>query len=284
MEQLFLEYGGAGRLTLADYVRFGGIKGAITAAVERALASADGNPAIAKDPTQRLKLLRRGIIPLLAGIDPETGNPRRRIARLSAIPAEAAPLIILLRDNKLLSTDRIVVRDGASERKETTIEPAHEALLRQWDNLRGWLEEDRVLLTTIEVVKRAAGEWIENQRGADWLNHSGSRLEYAERAIARDDLTPDLPAYAREYIRQCRARDDKDRRDKQEQLERERAEQERRAKDAEALAAAEAKRAQDAEALAAIETKRAAANRRALMAAGVGLAVVLVLAFSAGVQ
>jgi len=284
MEQLYLEYGGTGRLTLADYARFGGIKGAITAAVDRALKSADGNPGIPKNAAERLKLLRRGIIPLLAGIDPETGNPRRRIARLSAIPAEAAPLILLLRDNKLLSTDRVVVRDSAGERNEATIEPAHEALLRQWDDLRGWLEEDRVLLTTIEVVTRAAGEWVENHRSADWLNHSGSRLEYAERAIARDDLTPDLPAHARDYIRQCRARDEKDRRDKQQQLERERAEQERRAKDAEALAAAEAKRAQDAEALVAIETRRAAANRRALMAAGVGLVVVLVLAVAAGLQ
>jgi TIR domain len=282
MEQLYLEYGGDGDLTLADYISFGGIKGAIAVAVDRALASADRNPAITKDPAERLKLLRRGMIPLLAGVDAETGNPRRRIAKLSAVPAEAVPLILLLRDNKLLSTDRIVVRDGGDERKETTIEPAHEALLRQWDNLRGWLEADRALLTTIETVKHAAAEWMENHRSADWLNHSGTRLEYAESAIRREDLTADLPAQARDYIRECRARDETEQREKQERLERERAAQERRAKDAEALAAAETKRAADAETLAAVETRRAVANRRALIGAGVGLVVVMVLAVAAG--
>jgi tetratricopeptide (TPR) repeat protein len=270
MEQLFLEYGGSGKLTLADYVRFGGIKGAITAAVRRALALAERDPAIVKDASERLRLLRRGIIPLLAGIDPETGLPRRRIAKLKDIPAEAASLVLLLRDNKLLSTDRAVVHEDGRDRYETTIEPAHEALLRQWDDLRSWLEEDRVLLTAIEVVKRAAKDWFDNGCSEDWLDHTGSRLDYAERAIAREDLVPDFPPYARDYVVACRARDERDEREERERLARERAEQERRAKDAEALAAAEAKRATAAK-------KAADANRRMFMAAVAGLVVVAAL-------
>jgi hypothetical protein len=39
--------------------------------VERALKAADADP----------KLLKRGLIPWLAGIDPDTSSPRRRIAR-----------------------------------------------------------------------------------------------------------------------------------------------------------------------------------------------------------
>ena len=89
LERLYLEYGGGRRLTLADYVSLGRIKGGIEAAVEQALESADADGTVPKDREARLALLHRGLIPWLAVIDPETGNPRRRVARVSEIPAEA---------------------------------------------------------------------------------------------------------------------------------------------------------------------------------------------------
>jgi len=57
------------------------------------LTAADADPRIPRDRIARLALLRRGFIPWLAGIDPESGGPRRRVARMSEIPAEARPLI-----------------------------------------------------------------------------------------------------------------------------------------------------------------------------------------------
>ena len=116
--------------------QLGGIKGSIEAAVERALAAADADPTIPRERAARLALLRRGLIPWLAGIDPETQAPRRRVARMSEIPAEARPLIRHLVAQRLLATD---VAKGTGE---ATIEPAHEALLRQWGLLHGWLEDD----------------------------------------------------------------------------------------------------------------------------------------------
>ncbi len=126
LERLYTEHGGDGDLTVAEYQQLGGIKGSIEAAVERALTAAAGNAAIPKDRHARLALLRRGLIPWLAGLDPDTGTPHRRVARLSEIPDEARPLIELLVDQRLLATD------VDEETGETTIEPAHEALLRQW--------------------------------------------------------------------------------------------------------------------------------------------------------
>ncbi len=128
LERLYLEHGTQGRLTLAKYRSLGGIKGSIEAAVERALKAADADPAIPKDPGARLALLRRGLIPWLAGIDPETGAPRRRVARQSEIPAECRPLIQNLVEQRLLTTDL------AKQTGELTVEPAHEALLRQWSS------------------------------------------------------------------------------------------------------------------------------------------------------
>jgi len=261
LEQLYTEYGGAGTLKLADYGAFGGIRGAIEAAVNRALKAADADPCIPHDREARLVLLRRGLIPWLAGIDPETGSPRRRVARLADIPAEAEPLIQLLVEQRLLATDRITVREGEKEKTEVTIEPAHESLLRQWGLLRGWLEEDFGALTTLEGVKRAAHDWAANGRHADWLNHVGSRLEDAERAAARNDLAADLTSDARDYLHQCRAQEEASKRERLERLEREREEQERRVRDAEALAVA---------------------NRRTAKRTGIGLVAALVLAGLAG--
>jgi tetratricopeptide (TPR) repeat protein len=221
------------------------------------------DPRIPQDREARLTLLRRGLIPWLAGIDPETGSPRRRVARLADIPSEAAPLIELLVEQRLLATDRMTLREGDSERKEITIEPAHEALLRQWGLLRGWLEEDFAALTTLEGVKRAARDWAANGRREDWLNHTGARLEDAEKIVAREDLAGDLSADARDYLRQCREREQAIERERLDRLKRERAEQERQLRDAQVLAAA---------------------NRRIARRTGIGLAAALVLAALAGWQ
>ncbi|HEX3913005.1 MAG TPA: SUMF1/EgtB/PvdO family nonheme iron enzyme, partial [Steroidobacteraceae bacterium] len=198
LERLYVEHGGDGDLTLAEYRSLGGIRGSIEAAVERAFKAADTDPAIPKDRLARLALLRRGLIPWLAGFDPETGAPRRRVAPMSEIPAEARPLIQHLVEQRLLATD--VTKDGG----ETTIEPAHEALLRQWGLLQGWMAEDAGLLAVLEGVKRASRDWAANNRHAAWLTHATDRLAAAERLTARTDLAANLEPTDRDYLAACR--------------------------------------------------------------------------------
>jgi formylglycine-generating enzyme required for sulfatase activity len=209
LERLFLEYGGRGRLTLADYERLGRIKGSIEAAAERAFRSADANPRIPNDRVARLALLRRSLIPWLAGIDPYSGLPRRRVARLSEIPAEARPLIQHFVGQRLLSTD--VAKDG-----ETTIEPAHEALLRQWSLLHSWLEEDAGCLSVLEGVKRASSDWATNGKQAAWLVHASGRLEEAERLQGRPDLAAHLEPRDWEYLGACKDHEHEERRRREE--------------------------------------------------------------------
>ena len=198
LERLYDEYHAGGALKLDHYETLGRVKGSIEAAVERALRAADADPSIPKDRPARFALLRRGLIPWLAGIEPETGAPRRRVARLSEIPAETRPLINQLVEQRLLATD------VAADTGETTIEPAHEALLRQWSLLQGWLTEDAALLSVLDGVKRAAKEWSEGGRGAGWLNHAGARLEAAEQLGARPDLAGLLSPVDRDYLTACR--------------------------------------------------------------------------------
>jgi formylglycine-generating enzyme required for sulfatase activity len=159
---------------------------------------ADADSAIPKDAAARLALLRRGMIPWLAGIDPDTGAPRRRVARLTEIPAASRPLIHNLVEQRLLTTD--VAKDSG----ETTIEPAHEALLRQWSLLNGWLAEDAALLAVLEGIKRAARDWEAHARNATWLAHTTDRLVAAERLGGRPDLAASLDPRDYEYLAACR--------------------------------------------------------------------------------
>jgi hypothetical protein len=199
LERLYGEYGAIGHLKLERYEKLGRLRGSIEAAVERAFRAADADPKVPKDKQARLALLRRGLIPWLAGIDPDTGAPRRRVARLSEIPAEARPLIELLIEQRLLSTD------VAKDTKQRTIEPTHEALLRQWGSLQGWLKEDAPLLTLLDGIKRAARDWAANGRQLAWLAHAAGRLVAAERLQERSDLAANFERMDREYLDACQA-------------------------------------------------------------------------------
>jgi hypothetical protein len=198
LERLYGEFHAGGQLKLEHYSQLGGVKGSIEKAVERAFNAADADPKVPKNRDARLALLRRGLIPWLAGIDPDTGEPRRRVARLSEIPAETRPLIGHLVDQHLLSTD--IAKDTG----EKTIEPAHEALLRQWGLLEGWLTEDGELLSIMDGVKRASRDWAANGRDAAWLIHSGGRLDAAERLCERRDLAANFKPTDTDYLTACK--------------------------------------------------------------------------------
>jgi formylglycine-generating enzyme required for sulfatase activity len=199
LERLYTEYHAGGNLKLEHYNALGRVQGSIEAAVERAFNAANSDPKIPRDRDARLAILRRGLIPWLAGIDPDTGAPRRRVARFSEIPAEARPLIDHLVEQRLLSID-IAENTG-----ETTIEPTHEALLRQWGLLQGWLKEDAGLLTVLDGIKRASRDWAANNKAQSWLSHSAERLQVANRLTERPDLSANLEPTDKEYLDACRA-------------------------------------------------------------------------------
>ena len=82
---------------------------------------------------------------------------------------------------------RLLATDVNKETGEATIEPAHEALLRQWGVLDGWLTEDAGLLGVLEGIKRASRDWAANNRNRAWLAHQTDRLAAAERLSMRPD-------------------------------------------------------------------------------------------------
>jgi hypothetical protein len=101
VDALLADIESGGHLKLVHYDELGRVKGSIEAALERALKVADADPAVPKDRVARLDLLRRGLIPWLAGIDSDTrrtapsrrpavGNPSQSLGELSETSTEDA--------------------------------------------------------------------------------------------------------------------------------------------------------------------------------------------------
>jgi WD40 repeat protein len=197
LERLWADYGGDGDIRLDEYEAMGGICGAIDAVVNQMLQMCLKDPRLPRDEVELLALLRRGLIPWLAGIDPETQAPRRRAARICEIPPEARSIILHMVEQRLLSMD-------TNQEGETTVEPVHEALLRQWGLLKGWLQEDFATLMTLESVQRATRDWEANGRDVKWLVHQSGRLEDAETMKLRGDMATALTANDLAYLASCR--------------------------------------------------------------------------------
>ena len=91
----------------------------------------------------------------------------------------------------------------SKETGEVTVEPVHEALLRQWGLLQGWLTEDLGLLSVLDGVKRASRDWAANRKNAAWHTHSGERLKVAQCLRERSDLSGNLEPTDWDYLTAC---------------------------------------------------------------------------------
>ena len=245
LERLFIEHGGDGKLSLEDYEGLGGVRGSIEAAIEAAFADPGRTPAVPADSAARERLLRAGFIPWLARVDPDTEEPKRRVARWDEIPPEAGPLLERLVEQRLLVRDR---RKLEGQQDAVVIEVAHEALLRTWPTLTRWLDEDAQGLKLLEAVQRAANEWSKDAGVTNrepWLEHTGERLIAAEALKQRRDFSGLLGETGRSYLDACRARDERLRREKDERDEAERLAQQRELDQAKALAETQRQRADE---------------------------------------
>ena len=155
-------------LTIADYREAGGVRGAIASTADVLVGDLDADGQ---------RLIRSLFVELAELTD--NGEPaRRRVARaaiadlIGATPAVAEAVLRPAVDA------RLVVSDGEH------VQIAHEALLREWPRLRGWLEEDRERIRFRRTVADQAAEWDDaGRRDADLLG--GGRLEACPRRSRR---------------------------------------------------------------------------------------------------
>jgi WD40 repeat protein len=251
LARLFEDYAGDGTLTLPDYRAMGGMRSVVQSEID-GLLSRDGERRDAE-----LRLLRSAFVPWLATVNPDSDQPVRRVARWNDLPLESRPLLGGFVARRLLVTD---TREG-----EVVVEVALESLLRQWDELAGWLADEREDLKEADYLERSATAWEENDRDAAWLLE-GTRLAEAESLTAKAGFRDRL-AHVSDFVLASRRRE----------LDRTEAETQRRA--AELQAAKD--RQEAAEALAAAETtarEKAQAYATVLRRRSLVLRIVLVVA------
>jgi WD40 repeat protein/DNA-binding SARP family transcriptional activator len=207
------------RLTLAAYHEMDGVLGALGRRAEEIYQSLDRAE---QDMTRQLFLR---LVTLGEGVE----DTRRRALRseLEALQPAAetdtgdslstTPLDSVL---EVFGRYRLLTFDRDPSTRGPTIEVAHEALLRKWDRLRGWLNESRDDLRQERAVAGAAEDWEQHNRDESFLLR-GARLEQVEewRATSKLIKTP----LEQEFISQSLYQ-----RDKEQQAETERKERERR--------------------------------------------------------
>jgi DNA-binding SARP family transcriptional activator len=143
-------------LTLAGYRETGGVHGAVARLAERAWLTLGPD----EQAAARRLLLR------LAGPGEGAAVTRRRVA-LAELEPQRDPHTA--RALQVLTARRLLTAS------EATVEVAHEALLREWPRLRGWLEEDVQGRALHRHLTQAAREWEAAGRDPGEL-YRGARL------------------------------------------------------------------------------------------------------------
>ncbi len=130
---------------------------------------------------------------LLRLVDAEEPEPVRRRVPLSELELDrdedAARALAVLTESRLLTVD------------DETVEVAHEALLREWPRLRGWLEEDAEGRRLHQHLIAASQEWRGSGRDPAEL-YRGARLASALDWAAEHD--PELNELEREFLEESR--------------------------------------------------------------------------------
>lgn len=162
--RLLQDYGAEGKLTLAQYDRLGRVKGAVNAAVSEVLEQGTGLGVLPRDKAALDALLRETFIPHLARVNKD-GQFIRHVVTRTELPARSLAVVDLFVEARLLLRDRRVSGEDDSD----VIEVAHEALLREWSALRGWLEDDREFLIGKEQLADDIANWRNANRSDEAL-------------------------------------------------------------------------------------------------------------------
>ncbi len=154
----------------------GGLTGAVAARADRIVdAGGEADEAEARRIFGRLVTLGEG-----------SEDTRRRALRSEFGQSErTAWLLDAFASARLLTLGR----DEAS--RQPTVEVAHEALLRDWPRLRGWLDDDRDDLRTQRVVADAANAWRRSGRDHGELARGGRLVAATELVERRPELLND---------------------------------------------------------------------------------------------
>ncbi len=195
-------------MTFAGYYEAGGVKGAIATRADAEFSHL----------TPDEQVVARNIFIRLTELGEGSVDTRRRVEREELLSAGKDAETV----TKVLTTlgyARLITVD------QDEVEVAHEALIREWPTLRGWLEDDREGLRIHRRLTETAEEWDESGRRSGDL-FRGTRLDQTlEWAEINDDALNDLErqflAVSREQVEAEKREKERIEREREESLERE---------------------------------------------------------------
>ncbi len=175
-------------LTLEAYHSIGGALGALARQAEEQYTRLI--------PAQR-ELARQLFLRLVTPGESGTDDTRRRILHTAATSIDPAMEEVIAAFDR----SRLLTFDHDPLTREPTIEVAHEALIREWQQLKQWLTESREDLLTQRRLGAAAADWLNAHRDPSYLL-TGARLEQFEswQLETRLALSQEENDYLRESI------------------------------------------------------------------------------------
>jgi WD40 repeat protein len=208
LRELYDRFGQKKHLTLEAYRALGDDTGQLSPLENAVRRKADEVLAVAKSSPGDLQALRQAFVPAMVRVNSE-GEYARRPARFDTLPSNARPLIERLARARLLIIH--------TEKDLTMVEVAHEALLRKWPLLRGWLDEEREFLIGRDQLEQDLLDWekvpakekteallsgLKLTRARAWLVEKPLQLTEAERGF----IQASVAHYEAEVARRERSR------------------------------------------------------------------------------
>ena len=150
LRELYDSAAKSGRLTVESYRALGDAHAQLSPLENAVRSKAEEVLAATKPAPEDLQALKEAFIPAMVRVNSE-GEYVRRPAMLSALPPSALSLLERLSRARLLTI--------LEDRGVVIVEVTHEALLRKWPLLRGWLDEEREFLIAQDQLEQDLREW-----------------------------------------------------------------------------------------------------------------------------
>lgn len=167
-----------GRIGHAEYGALGGVRGAVAERADVAYRTL----------TEAQRDIARHVFTRLLTVTDDADDVRRR-ARVSEFRSLGLPEADVLAVLDIFGRERLLTFDVDPTTRGATVAVAHEAVLREWPTLLGWVESRRESLVLQRRFQAAHAEWEESKRNPANLLTGGRLSQYEEWAAGEDVRT-----------------------------------------------------------------------------------------------
>ncbi len=187
------------QLQLSTYERLGGIEGTLDRRATEVYKQFS--------PVERQ--IAKQIFLCLTQLGEGTEDTRRRVLKPELMTdkypqSDLEEVIQKLAKEKLIVTNEEAGKGDVAQRV-VVIDVAHEALIRHWQQLRRWLDENRDALRKQREIEEDAQSWADHHKpltkGYLWERY---KLAEAEKVLSEYAATVQLSRLAQEFLEECR--------------------------------------------------------------------------------